>query len=147
MKILIINGPNLNRLGKRDKEYYGNLTLKKIQTLLKTEAKKVSCQLQFFQSNYEGALVDFLQNESDSADGILINPGALTHYGYSLYDALLDTHLPIVEVHLSDIKSRKELWRQQSVIQPLTIAQFAGEKEQSYLAGFKFLINHLQQGQ
>lgn len=143
MKILIINGPNLNNLGKRDKTHYGALTLAKINSLLEAEAKKLKCELKFFQSNHEGALIDFLQKESKNVDGILINPGALTHCGYSLYDGLVDTNLPIVEVHLSDIKTRKEAWRRKSVIKPIAIKQIAGKKEKSYLEGLGELVKFL----
>ncbi|MFH1565074.1 MAG: type II 3-dehydroquinate dehydratase [bacterium] len=144
MKILVINGPNLNNLGKRDKAYYGDLTLAKIYSLLKVEAKKLNCELEFFQSNHEGALIDFLQKESKNANGILINPGALTHYGYSLYDGLVDANLPIIEVHLSDIKIRKEVWRRKSVIKPIAIKQIAGKKEKSYLEGLIFLVKYIR---
>lgn len=144
MKILVLNGPNLNNLGKRDKTHYGSLTLDKISNLLKDEAKKLNCELEFFQSNHEGALIDFLQKESKGADGILINPGALTHYGYSLYDGLVDASLPIVEVHLSDIKTRKEAWRRISIIKPIAIKQIAGKKEGSYLEGLGELVKYLR---
>lgn len=144
MKILVINGPNLNNLGKRDSKHYGNLTLPKIYNLLKIEAKKLNCELEFFQSNHEGDLVDFLQKKAKSAKGILINPGALTHYGYSLYDGLVDTNLPIVEVHLSDISKRKEIWRRKSIIKPIAIRQIAGKKEKSYLEGLNFLVKYIK---
>lgn len=143
MKILVINGPNLNNLGKRNKTHYGDLTLTKINSLLEAEAKNLKCELKFFQSNHEGALIDFLQKESKSSNGILINPGALTHYGYSLHDGLVDTNLPIVEVHLSDIKTRKEAWRRKSIIEPIAIKQIAGKKEKSYLEGLEFLVKLL----
>jgi 3-dehydroquinate dehydratase-2 len=143
MKILVINGPNLNNLGKRDKQYYGSLTLAEIYKLLEAEAKKLNCELEFFQSNHEGALIDFLQKKAKGAKGILINPGALTHYGYSLYDGLVDTNLPIVEAHLSDISKRKEAWRRKSLIKPIAIKQIAGKKEKSYLEGLGELVKFL----
>jgi 3-dehydroquinate dehydratase-2 len=143
MKILVINGPNLNILGRRQAKHYGSLTLAKINNLLKIEAKKLKCSLEFFQSNHEGALIDFLQKKAKSADGILINPGALTHYGYSLYDALVDTKLPTVEVHLSNIKKREESWRRKSIMKPIAIKQIAGKKEKSYLDGLKYLVKNI----
>src|SRR3989344_5233765 len=108
MTILLIHGPNLNLLGKRDTAQYGAGTLSDIETLVGTEARKSGHDVKTFQSNHEGALIDFLQKESANAAGIIINPGALTHYSYALHDALVDTGLPAVEVHLSDISSREE---------------------------------------
>lgn len=142
MKILVIHGPNLNLLGRRDPGHYGSDTLESIENLLTTKAKEISADLEFFQSNHEGALIDFIQQASPHSDGILINPGALTHYGYSLHDALLDSGLPVVEVHLSDIKTREE-WRKHSVIEDVTIKQVAGLKSQSYVVGLQALVEHI----
>jgi len=89
MKILVIHGPNLNMLGKREKSIYGEKTLGEIDALLKKEAQALNVEVVTFQSNHEGALIDFIQEQADSAQGIIINPGALTHYGFSLLDALL----------------------------------------------------------
>lgn len=140
MKILIINGPNLNMLGKRDHSKYGKITLAEIQSQLHAIARKCDCRLVFFQSNHEGDIIDFLQKDSSrEAEGILINPGALTHYGYSLRDALIDTGKLVVEVHLSDI-SKRENFRQVDVLSGIAIARFMGEKEISYLKGLKFLV-------
>jgi 3-dehydroquinate dehydratase-2 len=146
MKILVINGPNLNMLGRRDPEHYGSDTLESIEQKLTEKAKMLGGELIFFQSNHEGALIDFIQENSDGADGILINPGALTHYGYSLHDALLDAGLPVVEVHLSAIKAR-EKWRQISVISDVAIKQISGLKTESYLLGLEALINHIRSGE
>ena len=106
MKLLIINGPNLNLLGKRDRSLYGSLGLDEIENKLNSEAEKLKINIEFFQSNHEGNIVDFLQSNSLNSDGIIINPGALTHYGISLRDGLLDSKLPIIEVHLSNIHSK-----------------------------------------
>jgi len=143
MKILVINGPNLNMLGRRDAEHYGAETLPAIGRELNQKAKSLGCQLTFFQSNHEGAIIDFIQENSDRADGILINPAALTHYGYSLHDALLDAGLPVVEVHLSDIKAREE-WRKISVISDIAIKQISGLKKQSYILGLEALVKHIK---
>ena len=143
MKALVINGPNLNMLGKRDAEHYGQDTLETIEEKLVALGKKLTCELIFFQSNHEGSIIDFIQKESTAADGILINPGALTHYGYSLHDALVDSGLPVVEVHLSDIHSR-ENWRQISVIADTVIRQIAGFKAQSYLMGLEALVKYVR---
>ncbi|TES83347.1 MAG: 3-dehydroquinate dehydratase [Dehalococcoidia bacterium] len=146
MKILVINGPNLNMLGRRDAEHYGTDTLPAIGRALTEKSKSLGCELTFFQSNHEGAIVDFIQGNADEADGILINPAALTHYGYSLHDALLDAGLPVVEVHLSDIKAR-EKWRQISVIADIAVKQISGLKKQSYILGLEALVEHINSGE
>ena len=95
-------------------------------------------KIKAFQSNHEGALIDWLQEHTSEAAGAIINPGALTHYSYALHDCLVDTKLPIVEAHLSDIKNREE-WRKKSVLAPACLAQIGGQKEQSYLEALKVL--------
>jgi len=143
MKILAINGPNLNMLGRRDAAHYGSDTLAAIEQKLTEKGKALDCQLTFFQSNHEGDIIDFIQEKAGGADGILINPGALTHYGYSLHDALVDAGLPIIEVHLSDINTREE-WRKISVISDLAIKQVSGLKTESYLAGLEALAEYIR---
>ncbi len=143
MRILVINGPNLNMLGKRETEHYGVDTLKSIEQALSRKGEELGCELVFFQSNHEGSIIDFIQEEAVPADGILINPGALTHYGYSLHDALVDSGLPAVEVHLSNIHARED-WRKTSVIADVTIGQFAGHKTQSYFMGLQALIDYIR---
>ncbi|MGD9116618.1 MAG: type II 3-dehydroquinate dehydratase [Dehalococcoidia bacterium] len=143
MKIMVINGPNLNLLGRRDAEHYGSDTLPAIEHRLHEKSRTLDCQLAFFQSNHEGALIDFIQANTDGADGILINPAALTHYGYSLRDALVDSGLPVVEVHLSDINAREE-WRKVSVISDIAVKQISGLKTQSYIAGLEALAEHIR---
>src|SRR3989338_7183995 len=136
--ILLIHGPNLNLLGARETEQYGTKTLADIEALVKSAAEKLGYAVVAFQSNHEGAIIDFLQKESPKAGGIIINPGALTHYSYALHDALRDTKLPAVEVHLSDIASREE-WRQVSVTSPACIAQISGKKEAGYIEALEIL--------
>jgi 3-dehydroquinate dehydratase-2 len=143
MKILVINGPNLNMLGKRDPEHYGTDTLSEIEQALTEKSRTLGCQLSFFQSNHEGAIIDFIQANTEGANGILINPAALTHYGYSLHDALLDTGLPVVEVHLSDTQKRED-WRKISVIADIAIKQFSGLKKESYILGLEALVEHIK---
>jgi 3-dehydroquinate dehydratase-2 len=145
MKILVINGPNLNMLGRREARHYGTDTLQSIERALTEKARALGCKLTFFQSNHEGGIIDFIQEKALQADGILINPGALTHYGYSLRDALVDAGLPVVEVHLSDIHAREE-WRRISVISDVVIKQIAGLKTQGYLLGLEALVNHIKSG-
>ena len=142
MKILIIHGPNLNMLGKREKSVYGEKTLQEIDALLKKEAKALSVDVVTFQSNHEGALVDFIQEQAESARGIVINPGALSHYGFSLLDALVDSKLPMIEVHLSNIYRREE-WRAKSIIAPVAQGQIGGLGWRGYVAGLQILVSKL----
>ena len=132
MTILVLHGPNLNRLGERDPLHYGRVTLEQIDNGLKQRAKSLGLNLICVQSNQEGILVDFLQNHGQEAQGIIINPGALTHYGLSLRDALEDTNKPIIEVHLSNIYAREE-WRKTSVIAPVARGQISGLGWRGYL--------------
>src|SRR4030043_587928 len=143
MRILVIHGPNLNMLGKRDKSIYGEKTLQEIDALLKKEARALGVDVVTFQSNHEGALIDFIQEQADSAQGIIINPGALTHYGLSLLDALSDTKLPVIEVHLSDIYHREE-WRARSVIAPIAEKQIIGLGWRGYITALQTLAGKLK---
>lgn len=140
--ILLIHGPNLNFLGRRNPKHYGNLTLDELQKVVKTEAKKHGCVVKSFQSNHEGELIDFIQKNAPSAKGMIINPGAFTHYSFALHDAILDAEIPAVEVHLSDI-SKREQWRRTSVIAPACIAQISGKKEKSYIEAVKLLAKKI----
>jgi 3-dehydroquinate dehydratase-2 len=143
MKILVIHGPNLNMLGKREKSIYGEKTLQQIDALLRREAKSLGVDVVTFQSNHEGALVDFIQEQSQSARGIIINPGALTHYGFSLLDALVDSKLPTIEVHLSNIYGREE-WRAESIIAPIAEGQVTGLGWRGYFAALQILVGKLK---
>jgi 3-dehydroquinate dehydratase-2 len=143
VRILVINGPNLNMLGRRDTKHYGSETLETIEHMLSEKGQELGCGLAFFQSNHEGAIIDFIQEAAPNADGILINPGALSHYGYSLHDALVDAGLPTIEVHLSDIHSR-ETWRRTSVLADTIIRQIAGLKTESYTLGLEILVKHIR---
>ena len=142
MKILILNGPNLNMLGKRNKSLYGSKTLTQINTMLKKEAEGLGVDVVTFQSNSEGALIDFIQENYAKADGIIINPGALTHYGLSLRDALSEIGLPIIEVHLSNIYARED-WRAKSVIAPIAKGQIAGFGWRGYVSALQILVKEL----
>ena len=144
MKILVIHGPNLNMLGKRDPTKYGTLTMADINKQLQILAAELDCTLEFFQSNHEGAIIDFLQLESSrAADGVIINPGALTRYGYSLRQAFVDLGKPVVEVHMSDIH-KLGVNRSVNVFDDIRIDQIVGLKEQSYYEALKRLNNYLR---
>ena len=138
MKILVIHGPNLNMVGKRDKALYGDKTLAQIDALVKKRGQELSVEVLSFQSNSEGALIDFIQAEASKAGAIIINPGALTHYGLSLRDALVDTALPVLEVHLSNIYAREE-WRHKSVIAPIARGQISGLGWRGYITALEIL--------
>ena len=142
MKILVIYGPNLNLLGKRDPGHYGTRTLSDINDALARKASELKVELATLQSNSEGTLIDFIQEQTDGAAGIIINPGALTHYGLSLRDALADTNLPVIEVHLSNIHAR-ERWRTKSVIAPIARGQIAGLGWRGFLAALDLLVQLL----
>jgi len=143
MRILVLNGPNLNLLGKRETRHYGDTSLGIIEQEITEKAKKLGFEIVFFQSNHEGGIIDCIQKESPRVQGILINPGALTHYGYALYDALVDSGLPVVEVHMTNIFARED-WRRSSIIAPVTIGQVVGFKEQSYFLGLEALVGHIR---
>ncbi len=138
MKILVINGPNLNMLGKRDKKYYGTLTLNDINKEIKNRANK-NTKLKFFQSNEEGKLVTFVQKHLNY-DAIIINGGAYTHTSIALHDALELFKGIIVEVHLSNILERED-YRKIDYIKPLAKICFMGKKENSYYEALSYLQN------
>lgn len=143
MKILVINGPNLNMLGKRNKDIYGGKTLIDIETSLQTEAKKLGVEVISYQSNHEGQIIDYIQANAQGAKGIIINAGALTHYSYALRDALVDTNLPVIEVHLSNIYARED-WRHTSVIAPIARGQICGFGWRGYISALQVLADELR---
>ncbi len=144
MKILVINGPNLNMLGRREASHYGVKTLSDIEEAIKGKADDLSAEVEFFQSNHEGAIVDFLQDSASDASGVIINAGALTHYGISMRDALVDSRLPIVEIHLSNIHAREE-FRHHSVIASIAVGQIAGLGWRGYIFALEYLVAHLRE--
>ena len=144
MKILILNGPNLNMLGKREQSYYGVKTLDDIAELVAERARQLDADAEFYQSNHEGALVDYLQRLTPDVAGIVVNAGALTHYGLSLRDALIDARLPVVEVHLSNIHARED-FRRRSVIADIAQGQIAGLGWRGYLFALEYLTTHLKE--
>jgi 3-dehydroquinate dehydratase-2 len=138
----VLHGPNLNLLGERDPKLYGAQTLEELNRLIEEQARRWGVEVEFFQSNHEGALIDRLHEARHRVDGVLINPGALTHYSYALRDAIEAVGLPAVEVHLSDIHAREE-FRRISVIAPVCLAQVSGKGAQSYVEGLERLLTHL----
>lgn len=130
--IAVVNGPNLNLLGARDPAVYGGRTWDEVKLDMEKKAAELGLELEFFQSNHEGAIIDYLQGLRGRADGVIINPGALTHYGYSLRDALADLDIAKVEVHISNIFAREE-WRRVSVISPVVNGVISGLGTEGYL--------------
>ena len=138
MRYLIINGPNLNLLGTREPDIYGNENLWDIETWLNNNLDSNAHSIEWLQSNHEGEIIDYLHDAIGKVDGVVINPGALTHYSYSIRDAISSINIPTVEVHLSDINKR-EGFRKISVIKDVCIAQVSGLGKNGYLEAVKTL--------
>jgi 3-dehydroquinate dehydratase-2 len=143
-KVLVLHGPNLNMLGIREPGVYGSVTLEAINLNLMQLSKQHALELDVYQSNHEGELIDHIHRAFGVKDGILINPGAFTHYSYAIRDALSSVSLPTVEVHLSNIHKR-ETFRHQSVTAPVVVGQIAGFGAYSYELGLLALVQHLQE--
>lgn len=135
---LVLNGPNLGVLGRRETGVYGSETLEEINEKISARASTLGVQVEFYQSNSEGMLIDHVQQCWGRIQGIIVNPGALTHYGYSLRDALADAAVPVIEVHLSNIHAR-ERWRRRSVIAAVAQGQIAGFGWRSYTAALEII--------
>ena len=138
MKLLFVNGPNLNLLGSRQPEIYGSTTLKEVEARCREIAREAGCDLVAFQSNHEGALIDFLQQHRD-ARGAIINPGGLAHTSIVLRDAVADSPFPVVEVHISEITAREE-FRRKSYLTEVTESQFIGKGVAGYELALRWLI-------
>ena len=142
IKILILHGPNLNLLGKREPGIYGNINLSEINEHLEILARSRSIELRILQSNHEGSLLDALHDAATWASGLLINPGAYTHSSIAIRDAIAAVGFPAVEVHLSNIYAREE-FRHHSLIAPVCIGQVSGFGWNSYILGFNGLLDYL----
>lgn len=137
MKLLLVNGPNLNLLGTREPDVYGDESLQDIVDRVRARAAQHRIDVVDYQSNHEGALIDFIHDQAPTADGMVINPGALTHYSVALRDAIAGTGITTVEVHLSNVHQR-EAFRHHSVISPVTRGQIVGFGSQGYLLAIEW---------
>lgn len=144
MKILVINGPNLNFLGIREKSIYGNQDYNYLLQMIWNKAKEVDCDIPVFQSNHEGAIIDRIQEAYfDGTDAIVINPGAYTHYSYAIHDALASVNMPKVEIHISDITKREE-FRKVSVTAPACDHQIYGYGLEGYLMAIDYVLEKIK---
>lgn len=138
-KILVINGPNLNLLGERETSLYGEVTLLQIMEMIESEAAGMGAEVEFFQSNHEGGIIDRVQEARGKCDGIIINPGAFTHYSYAIMDAIKAVSVKAVEVHITNIYAREE-YRHKSVIAPACVGQICGFGPKGYLLALRALL-------
>ena len=138
MRLLIIHGPNMNLLGRREPKIYGKATLEEINTWIREQPELINDTLTFYQSNHEGGIIDCLHNYTGKIGGAVINPGALAHYSYALRDAVATVDFPVVEVHLSNILKR-EAFRKKSVMADVCLKQIVGKGKIGYLQGLKLL--------
>lgn len=142
-KVLVINGPNLNMLGTREKSVYGETTLNDVEQLIRREAEKLNVEVDFYQSNHEGELIDVIQSTMNKFDGAIINPGAFTHYSYAIRDAIASVNVPFIEVHISNIHTREE-FRRTSVTAPVCAGQIVGMGIYGYILGLYGVIEKLK---
>jgi 3-dehydroquinate dehydratase-2 len=144
VRVLVLNGPNLNLLGRRRPEIYGTLTLRDIEERLAQRAAQLGVEVACFQTNHEGELIDLVQREGERSDAIIINPGAFTHYSYAIRDALEAVGRPVVEVHLSNIHAR-EPFRRRSVVAEVALGQVSGLGWRGYLLALEALVEMLRE--
>ena len=143
-KILVLQGPNINMLGRRKASQYGSTTMDEIHERMSDRASDLGCEVQFFQSNHQGSLVDKMQELRDDVDGVILNPAGLTGVGYSLRDAIEDSNLPMVEVHLSNIHAREE-FRRHSCFSAIAVALVAGFRWRGYIAALDMLVATIEE--
>ncbi|MBN6186031.1 type II 3-dehydroquinate dehydratase [Aneurinibacillus sp. BA2021] len=141
--VLVINGPNLNMLGKREPGIYGSETLADVEARIMRRAEACGVEVECFQSNHEGAVIDRIHQAFGLCDGIVINPGAFTHYSYAIRDALASVSIPFVEIHISNIHAR-EAFRKESVLAPIALGQISGLGTYGYELALEALVHHIR---
>ena len=139
MNVLVIHGPNINLIGRRETGIYGNVTFEEINNMIKAKAQELDITIEIFQSNHEGAIIDKIHSAAGTADALIINPGAYTHYSYAISDAIAAVDIKTVEVHLSNIHKR-ESFRSVSVTAPVCQGQISGFGPKSYILGLESLL-------
>jgi 3-dehydroquinate dehydratase-2 len=144
LKVKVVHGPNLNLLGKREPDLYGSIELTEINNMIIDKADKLGIEVDIMQSNHEGDIIDFIQNDYQSYDGIIINPAGLTHYSIALRDVLTLTGIPIIEVHISNIFSREE-FRSSSVISAIVEGIITGLGHQGYLYALDGILQYIKE--
>ena len=140
-RLLVVNGPNLNLLGTREPDVYGTTTLAEIESMIRRRAAELGCEVVCFQSNSEGAILDFLQREGPAASGIVLNPAALTHYSIALYDCLRALTAPTIEVHISNLHRRAEGFRTRDVTAAAAVGVIQGLGPRGYLMAMEYLVD------
>ena len=140
MKALVIHGPNLNLLGRREPEVYGRMSFEEVNDRIRSAAEELGIEVEIFQSNSEGAIIDAIQYAMDTKDGIIINPGAFTHYSIALRDALASIGLPVIEVHMSNVYARED-FRKISVTAPVAVGVISGFGPESYVLALRALVS------
>ena len=140
-RVLFVNGPNLNLLGTREPEVYGRTTLAEIEAMVRRRAAELGCEIAWFQSNWEGAIVDYLQSEGPGTTGIVLNPAALTHYSVALYDCLKALTVPTIEVHISNLHRRAESYRTTDVTAAAAVGVIQGLGPRGYLMAMEYLVD------
>jgi len=142
-RILVLNGPNLNLLGTREPDSYGTMTLEEVNLALEELAEELEAELRCLQSNHEGGMIDAIHEAAGWADGIIMNPGAYTHYSYAIRDAIAAIDLPAIEVHLTNVHSR-ETFRHTSVVSPVCLGQVIGLGWRGYLLALRGMVGYLE---
>ena len=141
-RVEVLHGANLDLLGRRPSEHYGELTLVELETRVKRFGRELDLELAFFQTNHEGDFIERLHRVPDAADAVILNPGAWTHYSYAIRDALEIAALPAVEVHLSDLSAREQ-WRRHSVLEGLVVATISGKGPDGYREALELVHREL----
>jgi 3-dehydroquinate dehydratase-2 len=145
MKVFVLNGPNLNLLGEREPDIYGERTLDDLEDMCRARGKDLGLEIDFRQSNYEGEIVDWLQDARNAADGVILNAGALSHYSLAIHDAVVVARVPVIEVHISNVFAREE-WRETSVISSVARGVIVGLGPEGYLLALDALAMILATG-